>query len=50
MKEISRMISIAGSNNQVVRKEKFEEIIHDKTSPELELYMCQLIKDSFHLG
>jgi hypothetical protein len=48
MKEISRTISITGSNNQVTRKEKFEEIIHDKMSPKLVRDMSQLIKDSFH--
>jgi hypothetical protein len=47
-KEVSQMISITGFNNQVARKENFEEIIHDKTSPELACDMSQLIKESFH--
>jgi hypothetical protein len=48
-KEITWTISINGSNNQVAQKEKFEEIIHDKTSLELAHDMSQLIKDNFNL-
>jgi hypothetical protein len=33
-KEVSRAISITGFNNKITQKENFEEIIHDKTSPE----------------
>jgi hypothetical protein len=47
-KEVSWTISIIGFHNQVARKENFEEIIHDKTSPELVRNMSQLIKESFH--